>query len=226
MKFRGRVRARDARVRARCWPVGEYRAMWTGYSRSSSISLSSFSTDHSPRAASVAFSVATTCALTAPTAFASGATASTFTSPADFSRRAPFAARARVARGMSLMYRSPDAGIRYGSIDVAADVNVRAYLVCEDAGGTRYRKIRNAKVLRDLKYDNQPHFSESHYGLFVIKQQSYVNQSQKGWHPEPPNPLVRTNPSDTPRRLPQHLVDPEAGAPQPHVEWSGLACDL
>jgi hypothetical protein len=27
------------------------------------------------------------------------------------------------------MYRSPDAGIRYGSIDVAADVNVRAYLV-------------------------------------------------------------------------------------------------
>ena len=52
------------------------------------------------------------------------------------------------------MYRSPDAGIRYGSIDVAADVNVRAYLVCEEAGGTRYRKIRNAKVLRDLKYVN------------------------------------------------------------------------
>lgn len=167
MKFRGRVRARDARVRARCWPVGEYRAMWTGYSRSSSISLSSFSTDHSPRAASVAFSVATTCALTAPTAFASGATASTFTSPADFSRRAPFAARARVARGMSLMYRSPDAGIRYGSIDVAADVNVRAYLVCGDAGGTRYRKIRNAKVLRDLKYDNTTSNHLSQFNILV-----------------------------------------------------------
>lgn len=67
------------------------------------------------------------------------------------------------------MYRSPDAGIRYGSIDVAADVNVRAYLVCEDAGGTRYRKIRNAKVLRDLKYDNTKinHVSQFHILVYL-----------------------------------------------------------
>ena len=113
------------------------------------------------------------------------------------------------------MYRSPDAGIRYGSIDVAADVNVRAYLVCGDAGGTRYRKIRNAKVLRDLKYDNQPHFSESHYGLFVIKQQSYVNQSQKGWHPKPPNPHVRTNPSDNLVVFPNILWIQKRARPSP-----------
>ena len=134
-----------------------------GNSHSSSISRNSLSMDHSSSTASAASVAAAATALTAPTAFASGAGETTFVSPSVFSRRAPFAARARVARGISLMYRSPTPENRYGSIDVAADVNVRAYLVCEDAGGTRYRKIRNAKVLRDLKYDNTTinHVSQS-----------------------------------------------------------------
>ena len=117
-------------------------------SHSSSISRNSLSMDHSSSTASAASVAAAATALTAPTAFASGAGETTFVSPSVFSRRAPFAARARVARGISLMYRSPTPENRYGSIDVAADVNVRAPLALGNLSFTlkgKYREFRNAK---------------------------------------------------------------------------------
>lgn len=126
--FRGRVDAREAPRARGCWPCNTDRAMAMGNSHSSSISRNSLSMDHSSSTASAASVAAAATALTAPTAFASGAGETTFVSPSVFSRRAPFAARARVARGISLMYRSPTPENRYGSIDVAADVNVRAPL--------------------------------------------------------------------------------------------------
>ena len=110
--------------------------MAMGNSHSSSISRNSLSMDHSSSTASAASVAAAATALTAPTAFASGAGETTFVSPSVFSRRAPFAARARVARGISLMYRSPTPENRYGSIDVAADVNVRAPLALGDLSFT------------------------------------------------------------------------------------------